>query len=122
MRIAGYGKLIRYLVAAMIPAVVALPALAAEDEDDIEFTFEDKLQSCAACHGENGDKPLAPDYPMLAGQYRDYLEQALMAYRDGRRTQPIMSMQVQILKLTDDDISRLAAHFSSKKGLVNLGD
>ena len=29
------------------------------------MTYESKLQACAACHGENGDKPLAPDYPVL---------------------------------------------------------
>lgn len=99
------------------------PAFAEDDEDDdLSFSYEDKLQSCAACHGENGDKPLAPDYPVLAGQYADYLAQALDAYRTGRRQHPIMNQQVEILGLTDEDIERLAAHFASKKGLTNLGD
>lgn len=103
-------------------AAVAAPALAEDDEDDLSFSYEDKLQSCAACHGENGDKPLAPDYPVLAGQYQDYLAEALQAYKSGRRQHPIMNQQVEILGLTDEDIERLAAHFASKPGLTNLGD
>ena len=98
-------------------------AAAAEDAaDDSGLTYEDKLASCAACHGEDGNKPLAPDYPVLAGQYKDYLEAALKAYRSGRRQHPIMNMQVETLALTDRDIARLAAHYASKEGLKNLGE
>jgi cytochrome c553 len=86
------------------------------------MTYEEKLQACAACHGENGDKPLAPDYPILAGQYEDYLVAALTAYRTGRRKHPIMNMQVEQLGLTRKDIERLARHFSHEKGLTSLGE
>lgn len=96
-------------------------ALATDIEaEDSGLSYDDKLQSCTACHGENGDKPLAPDYPILAGQYPSYLEVALKAYRSGRRDHPIMKMQVEALGLTDSDISRLAAHFGSKAGLQTL--
>jgi len=77
------------------------PWAVAEDDEDEGFTFEEKLQSCAACHGENGDKPLAPEYPILAGQYADYLTQALRQYATGRRTNPIMMQQVELLELTE---------------------
>lgn len=112
----------KYLI---LPALLltVVPVLSAnEAADDSGFTYEDKLGSCAACHGENGDKPLAPDYPILAGQYQDYLEAALKAYRAGRRQNPIMAGQVEMLQLSDQDISRLAAHFSAKKGLKNLAE
>ena len=59
--------------------------------------FAQKLQACGACHGEKGDKPLAPDYPVLAGQHADYIAAALRHYRDGRRTHPIMVAQVKAL-------------------------
>ena len=39
-------------------------------------------QVCAACHGENGDKPLQPEYPILFGQHADYLAKALKDYID----------------------------------------
>ena len=84
------------------------------------MTYEEKLEACAACHGEHGDKPLAPDYPVLAGQYADYLEQALLAYRTGRRQHPIMNMQVEALGLTREDMHRMARYFSHQPGLVNL--
>ena len=103
--------------------IVALTIAAAgvcNAETDAGLVFEDKLAACAACHGENGDKALAPDYPILAGQYADYLEAALNAYKSGRRAHPIMQMQVEALGLTDEDIVRLAAHFASKPGLKSL--
>ena len=94
----------------------------AAEEAGSGMSYDAKLQSCFACHGENGDKPLMPDYPILSGQYQDYLAQALYSYRSGRRQHPIMNAQVMALGLTDDDIEQLAAYFSSKQGLANLGD
>ena len=84
------------------------------------LSFEDKLKACGACHGEKGDKPLAADYPMLAGQHADYIVVALKHYRDGRRTHPIMSMQVKALGLTDDDMLKMGQYFSSQAGLEAL--
>lgn len=84
------------------------------------LSFDDKLKACGACHGEKGDKPLAPDYPMLAGQHADYITQALKNYRDGRRTHPIMSMQVTALGLTDEDMRKLGEYFGAQQGLQTL--
>jgi len=78
--------------------------------------FEQKLAACGACHGEKGDKPLAPDYPILAGQSADYLSAALRHYRDGRRNNPIMGAQIQALQLTEDDIVKLGQYFSQQSG------
>jgi cytochrome c553 len=77
--------------------------------------FTQKLAACGACHGEKGDKPLAPDYPVLAGQHADYIVAALRHYRDGRRNHPIMSAQVKALQLTEDDMRGLADYFSQQK-------
>lgn len=86
-------------------------------------SFDEKLNACAACHGQNGDTPLAPEYPLLAGQYQSYLANALRQYRDGQRTNPIMALQMDILKLTDADIEALASHFSAQSGkLHSLAD
>jgi cytochrome c553 len=40
-----------------------------------------KKGNCVSCHGDNFSKPIAPAYPKLAGQYGDYLHQALKAYQ-----------------------------------------
>ena len=103
-------------IAALALFGLATPVVA--EDDDSGMTFDDKLAACAACHGENGDKPLAPDYPVLAGQYADYLAEALRAYKTGRREHPIMNMQMEVLEISDADIEQLARHFASKKGLV----
>jgi cytochrome c553 len=72
--------------------------------------------TCAACHGPMGDKPVAPDMPRLAGQQYEYLIQALTAYRNGSRQNPIMSAMAQ--PLTEKDIHDLAWYFSRQQGLV----
>ena len=69
---------------------------------------------CAACHGKDGKTPLDPSYPKLAGQYADYLAQALRAYQTGDRQNAIM---VGIAKpLSRQDIDNLAAYFESLPG------
>ena len=67
---------------------------------------------CAACHGPDGAKPSAPDQPVLAGQYYDYLVQALTDYKIGRRTNPIMKGFAG--QLSKQDIDDLATWFSGQ--------
>jgi cytochrome c553 len=74
-----------------------------------------RVATCASCHGANGlgvDAPLEPKPPILAGQHADYLEQALSAYRNGRRKNLVMGGMAQ--SLTDEDIKALAAYFSKQ--------
>jgi cytochrome c553 len=75
-------------------------------------------QVCAACHGENGDKGLQPDYPVLAGQHRDYLVKALTDYKTGKRKNAIMASQVE--KMSEQDIRDLAEWFSSRPGPLSI--
>ena len=103
---------------------VVIPGLAIvfEEAQANGMSYEQKLQACGTCHGVDGDKPLAPDYPMLAGQHEDYLANSLKAYQDGRRKHPIMNVQVQVLGLSDTDIARLSSYFSKKSGLKGLSE
>lgn len=71
-------------------------------------------QSCVDCHGAEGNAPIDPTYPRLAGQYADYLEHALQAYRSGDRPHALMSSQAK--SLTDQQIADLGAYFSSRQG------
>jgi cytochrome c553 len=66
-------------------------------------------QVCAACHGLDGVGVL-PEYPTLAGQHRDYIEQALRAYRKGARQSALMNGFAATL--TDEDIGTLAGYFA----------
>jgi len=69
-------------------------------------------QSCADCHGADGNQPLDPTYPKIGGQYVDYLGHALQQYRSGRRDHSLMSNQAQ--GLSDQQIADLAAYFSAQ--------
>ena len=75
-------------------------------------------QVCAACHGADGAKPAAPDQPILAGQYYDYLARALQDYKSGKRANPIMKAFAG--QLSKQDIEDLAAWFSSQKSSLHF--
>ena len=74
-------------------------------------------QVCAACHGVDGNKPSAPDQPILAGQHYDYLVRALTDYKIGRRNNPIMKGFAA--QLSKQDIEDLAAWFASQKSSLH---
>lgn len=95
-------------------ALVLLGALLAANVQagDAEKGKQKAAQVCAACHGAEGTKPSAPDQPVLAGQYEDYLVRALTDYKLGKRTNPIMKGFAG--QLSKEDIEDLAAWFSSQ--------
>jgi cytochrome c553 len=76
-----------------------------------------KSATCAACHGADGNKALDGPYPLLAGQYPDYLSKALHEYKNGKRKNAIMAGQAAAL--TEQDIADLAAYFGSQRGTVH---
>jgi cytochrome c553 len=69
---------------------------------------------CAACHGKDGNTPIDPSYPRLAGQYRDFLARSLLDYQSGARKNAIMAGQAQ--PLSRADIENLAAYYASLPG------
>jgi cytochrome c553 len=75
---------------------------------------KEKSAVCSACHGQDGNTPLAPEYPRLAGQPHDYLEKALRDYKSGKRKNPLMSPQAQ--NLSKQDIKDLAAYYARLSG------
>jgi cytochrome c553 len=75
-----------------------------------------QVAACVACHGENGlgvEAPLTPKPAVLAGQHVDYLEQALEAYRTGRRQNAVMDSMAKLL-LSDEDIKIAASYFANQ--------
>lgn len=69
---------------------------------------------CAACHGKDGNTPIDPSYPKIAGQYRDFLVRTLLDYQSGARKNAIMAAQAQ--PLTRAEINDLAAYYASLPG------
>ena len=72
-----------------------------------------KAESCVACHGAGGNKPIS-NYPKLAGQSRQYMLQVMREYRDGTRINAVMKGQVNAM--SDEDLEDLAAYFAAQPG------
>ncbi|HTS55121.1 MAG TPA: c-type cytochrome [Burkholderiales bacterium] len=66
-----------------------------------------KVPACATCHGLRGEGGGEGVFPRIAGQPAAYLETQLKAFRDGGRSNPLMSPAVA--GLSDADIGAVAA-------------
>lgn len=97
-------------------AFVALPAMAADSPAKPPAKV---AQVCGACHGVHGVAKM-PNYPDLAGQYRDYIEQALHEYQNGERVNPIMTSMAK--SLTPEQIENIATWYSQQKPAVYTPD
>ena len=99
-------------IAMMLAAgcVLALP-LSSHARGNAE-NGKSKAQACAACHGPEGNKPIGPDFPILAGQHVDYLQKALLDYKSGARANPVMKGLAE--PLSQQDIEDLAAYFAAQ--------
>lgn len=71
-----------------------------------------KSAVCAACHGADGNST-NPLWPNLAGQHAPYLVKQLKAFRDGARSDPLMSPMAK--PLSDEDMENLAAYYADQK-------
>jgi cytochrome c553 len=74
-----------------------------------------KSAICASCHGTDGVSP-QPNFPIIAGQYQDYIVRALKDYKSGERENAIMKGFVA--NLSEQDMKDLAAYFYSQQGLA----
>ena len=97
------------LVAAGLLAVSASTASA---KGNVEAGKAKAAQVCAACHGADGNKPTAPDFPILAGQHADFLLKALQDYKSGKRNNAIMKGFAAAL--SKQEMEDLAAFFASQ--------
>ena len=95
--------------------VFAIPAYA---KGNAASGKQKAAQVCAACHGPEGNKPTAPENPILAGQHQDYLVKALKDYKAGKRNNPIMKGFAATL--SSQDMQDLAAWFASQKSNLHF--
>lgn len=102
-------KKLSIMLAAMLCAQLAV---AAGDPS----AGEEKAKVCASCHGVDGISP-APSFPILAGQYSDYIVQALQDYKSGERDNAVMKGFA--VNLSRQDMQDLAAWFSRQPGLAS---
>src|SRR2546430_13292658 len=74
------------------------------------------LPACAACHGASG-AGLPAQYPRLAGQYAEYTEAQLKAFRSGeRRNDANKMMQAIAARMSDPEIRAVADYIAGLRG------
>jgi cytochrome c553 len=93
------------MLAILILAVAVAPAAGAADRE----SGRRKAESCAACHGPDGNAQ-TPGTPSLAGMPPFYTHWQLIMFRDGRRRDPLMSPFA--VNLSDEDMADLAAYYA----------
>ena len=93
------------------PAAPAAPAAAGALVGDPK-TGHQLTYTCQGCHGITNYKNAYPNYhvPRIGGQSAQYLTNALMEYRTGKRKHPTMQAQAQ--SFSEQDIADIAAYLS----------
>lgn len=94
------------LALALLALLPAWPAAA----QDVE-AGRAKAQVCAACHGADGNSP-TPEVPSLAGQTWRYLYVQLRDFKEGRRSNAIMSPMAQ--PLSREDMMAIANFYAAQ--------
>lgn len=70
------------------------------------------LPACAACHGPTGSG-IPAQFPRIAGQFSEYTEAQLKAFRINERTNdPNRMMQMVAVKMTDAEIRAVADYIA----------
>ena len=107
-------KISTLLVLLGLSATAVTAAVAAEIKGNAA-TGATKVAVCQACHGVAGKVPAAPIYPSLAGQSTEYLQSAMISYRDGLRQGGMSAMMSpQVATLSDQEIGDIAAYYSQQ--------
>jgi len=71
-----------------------------------------KSLTCSACHGADGNS-VNPEWPSLAGQHPSYTERQLQAYKNGSRSNVLMTGMA--LGLSAEDIADLSAYYAAQE-------
>ena len=94
---------------AMVASLAAFSSSVLADEGADLYT----AKTCNTCHGADAKTPIAPNYPKLAGQNKDYLVQQVKDIRDGNRTNgQTAAMKGIVAALTDDEIEKISAYIA----------
>jgi cytochrome c553 len=89
---------VRIIITALLFAFVAASAASAQ-------TVAERLPTCLACHGENGQSQ-TPDVPSLGAQQTFYVTVQLLMFREHMRVANPMNDMAK--GLSDDDLQQLA--------------
>ncbi|GHT90854.1 cytochrome c [Betaproteobacteria bacterium] len=90
------------------------PMMATAAEPDGAKLYAEK--TCTACHGQQGNKPLLPVYPKIAGQNAAYLDQQMKDIKSGARKNANSAAMQGIMHLVNEqEIAALAKYIATLK-------
>lgn len=84
-------------------------------EANVEVTPPESGIYCVSCHGVNGVS-ITTEFPHLAGQHADYLNETIRQYLEGERSD--ISMNAFLNMLTEEQLNELSEFYESQPGLV----
>ena len=90
---------LKLLLGAALTAALSIVTLSSAQAQDVE-AGRAKSQACAACHGADGNSQVG-QFPNLAGQTWRYIYVQLKDYKEGRRTDPVMTAMAASLSRQD---------------------
>jgi cytochrome subunit of sulfide dehydrogenase len=98
-----------YLVAAGVAlAASSAPAMAQQIDGRVIAS------SCMNCHGPDGKSP--GDIPSIAGKSEDYIKNAMIDFRDGKRTGASATVMPRFAKgLSDAEIDAVSKYIATLK-------
>ena len=103
--------MLKFLAAVCVTLATATLSPASAQGDD---AVRKLAEPCIACHGPGGNSK-NPDYPVLAGQSWRYIYIQLKDFKEGRRSDPVMSAMAA--GLSRDDMIALGNYFAAVKPL-----
>jgi len=93
--------------ALMLPLILGSPIT-----ESVELTEGAMLSnSCAACHGTDGNSPGA--IPSIKGKSSTFIASSLKEFRDGKRPSTVMGRHAK--GYSDKEIQLIADHFATLK-------
>jgi cytochrome c len=91
------------VIKAVVPAAALLLALspAAVLSADGEKLYQTK--TCSTCHGKDGNTPIMPMYPKIAGQNKEYTLQQMVDIKSGARSNGQSAAMKGVMHLVSDE-------------------
>lgn len=102
---------LKFAVTAIAAFLVNFAATADPLVDGDAEAGKARSTTCAACHGPDGNS-VNPMWPSVAGQGAPYTVAQLEAFKDGTRTDPLMSGQA--MALSEQDMRNLAVYYADQ--------
>ncbi|MEZ5534066.1 MAG: c-type cytochrome [Thiolinea sp.] len=68
-------------------------------------------KTCASCHGEGGNKPIADNYPKLGGQSAKYMIDKLKGYKAGEITGNQAAVMTPMAAMLSDEEMEAVANY-----------